>query len=361
MSNSKKVKITKGVYVALAFVAAMVLVLTLNISGILKLVLELALLGLFLFIRRGFIFLYRAAALLQNGQYDKAWPKLEKAYKSGVGDEGLVMIGSAYVQYGDPKRGLDILDEVSSKAKDENLKNNAIITASMGYWRLGDLDKAIEVLTAVKESGYCDTNLLVNLETYLLKKGDLPKALEIIKEGRKDGLESNGLLDNRGWYNILAGEWKKAADVYDELIDDRNARFPEAYLHGAQISIHNGNISQAIDRLSWGNTKIYSSTCLTSKNYVDKLLLGLQNPKTRDAFAKAMEENYKKVACSEEFEGFELACEFDPSIEGVILPNEKPVYDPNKKVSQASSEETINTDVDEDDDRIPNTDLGDDE
>ena len=161
-------------------------------------------------------------------------------------------------------------------------------------------------------------------------------------------------MDNRGWYDIRVGHWQKAKELYDELINDRNAKFPEAYLHGAQVSIHYGDIEEAIDRLGWSLSKTFSKTCMLSKDYISKLLLGLENPATRQAFAKAMDDSIDEVSCGRTFEGFDKAVEFDADSAEVITPKEK------KAVSKAEPEETLNTDVD-DDDREPNTDLDDDD
>ena len=86
------------------------------------------------------------------------------------------------------------------------------------------------------------------------------------------------------------------------------------------------DISQAIDRLGWGASKKFSSTCMSTKEYFDKLLLGLENPATREAFAKAMDEHYKEVSLSIDFPGLEDATDFDHSAAGALQPSEKPSY-----------------------------------
>ena len=371
MPNVQQKKMSKGSLVALAFVAAMIIVAFLKINTWIKVGIDAALVLLFLFVRRGYMYFYRAFVLLKKESSPTVWATIEKALKAGVDAERQVMIGSAYIQRGDAKRGVEILEKVMSNPKAGNFANTATITCSMGYWRIGEQDKAIKVLEDLRETGFRDDNLSVNLETYLLERRELKKAKAAIDDGRKNNTESNGLMDNRGWYYIQTGNWKKAKEVYDELIDDRNAKFPEAYLHGAQVSIHEGDISQAIDRLGWGTSKRFVSTCMITKEYLEKLLLGLENPKTREAFAKAMEESYIDVSIGKTFPGFENACEFDENEADVIKPQEKPVSAmPASPMAQKSdkamenkasdADADINTDID-DDDREPNTDLDDDD
>ena len=371
MPNVQQKKMSKGSLVALAFVAAMIIVAFLKINTWIKVGIDAALVLLFLFVRRGYMYFYRAFVLLKKESSPTVWATMEKALKAGVDAERQVMIGSAYIQRGDAKRGVEILEKVMSNPKAGNFANTATITCSMGYWRIGEQDKAIKVLEDLRETGFRDDNLSVNLETYLLERRELKKAKAAIDDGRKNNTESNGLMDNRGWYYIQTGNWKKAKEVYDELIDDRNAKFPEAYLHGAQVSIHEGDISQAIDRLGWGTSKRFVSTCMITKEYLEKLLLGLENPKTREAFAKAMEESYIDVSIGKTFPGFDNACEFDENEADVIKPQEKPVSampaspmaqksDKAIEITASDADADINTDID-DDDREPNTDLDDDD
>ncbi|MCQ2411342.1 MAG: hypothetical protein MJ057_00095 [Sphaerochaetaceae bacterium] len=375
MPNVQKKKLNKGSLIAFFFLALMIITVFVNLQFWLKLLIIVGLMGLFIFVRRAYMFFAMAATAMKKKDYDKAFRLLDKALKLGVDDERQVMAGSANIQQGDVNRGIEILEKVINKPKKSDYHETAIITLSMGYWMKGEVDKAVQILKDLRETGYRDDNLSINLETYMLYQGKLKEVKNIIKENRENSTENNGLLDNRGWYYIQVGEWDKAAQIYDELIDDRNAKFPEAYLHGAQVSIHNGDISQAIDRLGWGTSKHFSHTCLTTKAYLENLLLGLENPATREAFAKAMEENAVTVSVSKEFPGFEMACEFDEDAEDVIKPKKR--TGDNRSASQIAADkarqavkerlgesssdddgEILNTDVD-DDDREPNTDLDD--
>ena len=355
-----KKKTNTSALMALAFAAAMVGVFFLNLTIWFKIAIDVLLILLFLYIRRGYIFFYRGAVAMNKGPEEKIWPNLEKALKAGVDTERQVMIGSAYVQRGDAARGVEVLEKVMANPKAGDFAKTATITCSMGYWRLGNMDKAIEVLEELQATGYTDDNLSVNLESYLLEKKDLKGAKKAIDKGRPEKTETNGLMDNRGWYYIQKGEWDKAKEVYDELIDDRNAKFPEAYLHGAQVSIHENDIEQAIDRLGWGIGKKFFGTCMFTKQYMEKILLGLQNPKTRKSFAKAMEDNHVDISIGKPFAALDTVEEFDENDAEVIRPKEKPTYSRTAPAiapaETADAEADMDTGVD-DDEREPNTDL----
>ncbi|MBR4121649.1 MAG: hypothetical protein IKT95_07860, partial [Spirochaetales bacterium] len=115
--------------------------------------------------------------------------------------------------------------------------------------------------------------------------------------------------------------------------------------------------------------KKFFGTCMFTKEYLEKLLLGLQNPKTREAFAKAMEENHVDISIGKQFAALDTVEEFDENTSGVIRPKEKPSYsrtapaiaskaDKTEENAAAFEDESIDTDVD-DDEREPNTDLDD--
>lgn len=384
MPNVQQKKLNKDSLITLVFLVLMIAVIFVKTSFWLKVGAEVLLLLLFVFIRRSYIVFAKASTAMKMHDYEKGFKLLDKALAIGLDEERQVLVGQANIQQGDAQHGIDILDKVINSPKKSNFKESAIVTRSMGYWRLGQRDKAIESLEELRKTGYKDDNLSINLEAYYLETGNLKKAKAIITESRKGGVENNGLMDNRGWYYILAGEWKKAEEIYNELIDERNARFPEAYLHAAQVNIHNNDILKAIDRLGWGTSKLFSRTCTVTREYLEKIILGLENPKTRVAFAKAMEENIEAVSRGLEFSGLEMAVEFDKSEvseEDMPKNTSAPIVDdddrePNtdldeedevldhqyhEEVDEEISEGEINTTVDDDDDREPNTELGEDD
>ena len=137
MPNKKKTN--TSALMALAFAAAMVGVFLLKINIWVKVGIDVLLILLFLYIRRGYIFFYRGAVSMNKGPQDKIWPNFEKALKAGVDIERQLMIGSAFVQRGDAARGLEILEKVIANPKAGDSAKTATVTCSMGYWRLGDI------------------------------------------------------------------------------------------------------------------------------------------------------------------------------------------------------------------------------
>ncbi len=349
MPNVTKTKFNRGALIALLFFLLIGCACLLPIKWYFKVVISIFLICLFLYIRRGFIIFYRAAVKLKKENTPEVWKMMKKALSAHVDEERTVLIGTAFIQQDDVDFGVNTLESFIPKCKDEHWRGQAIIALSMGYWKKGQLDKAIEMLQGLRENGYVDGNLQINLETYLLEKGDLKEAKKLITESRKMGSESNGLLDNRGLYYLLTGDWNKAAEVYDELINERNARFPEAYIHGAQVKIHEKKLSQAIDRIGWALSKRFTNTCTISKDYAEQLLNGLENSADPTAFANAMDSHVREVSLGMPFPGLKFDSEHELVTEKV------------KEVKNIGLEDIKSEEIEEDEEREPNTDITDDD
>ncbi len=353
MPNVTKTKLNKGALIALLFFLLIGCAWLLPIAWYFKAIISVLLVCIFLFIRRGYIIFYKAAVKLKKENNPEVWKMMKKALAAHVDEERTVLISTAFIQQDDVDYGVTTLENFIPNCKDAHWRGQAIIALSMGYWKKGQLNKAIDMLQDLRGSGYVDGNLQINLETYLLEKGDLKEAKKLITESRKMGGESNGLLDNRGLYYILTGDWNKASEVYDELIDERNAKFPEAYIHGAQVKIHQKKLSEAIDRVGWSLSKRFTNTCTISKEYAERLLEGLENEDTSTSFAAAMEANVAAVALGRPFPGFELADE------AVNLEHcEDKVQSVEKDDEKEEAEKIC---LEEDDDREPNTDITEDD
>lgn len=338
-----KQKINKGMIIFIIFVTMMIGVTFLPVQTWAKIVTIIALAALFVFVRRSFVYFARAAKMLQKDSSNPlVWETFKKAIANGLDEERIQLVGSAFIQQGDADYGVQILEDLVSKTKVESIKNEAITSLSMGYWRQGKIEKAIEILQNLEKDGYYDDNLTVNLQTYLLENGDLVEAKKLIDRCEKEGTETNGMLDNKGWYYIIKGDWKKASEIYTELAGERNAKFPEAYLHAAQVKVHEGDIDSALGFIDSCLSKRFILTCGVKKDYVETLQLGLENPQTRESFAKAMDENQVLVSNGQVFPGYETACDFE-----------------REELEVSSEDDDNQIELDDDDDREPNTDLDD--
>ncbi len=277
-----------------------VIIFTLPIPTYSKYLLVALLLGGLLYWKRALILYIRANKKITSTNekdWELAWPLYRKAMRSGLLPTFKVTAASMFLQRGDEQEGKQIIEEylASTKGRDETLDKVAKTMVSMAYWMEGDLDKAIKTVDEVYQSGYRDKNLFINYTTYALEKGDLAKAEELMAESGNLETTSPGIRDNRGWIHLIKGEWQEAGELYRELVD-RKPRFPEPYVHYAQVKIHFGLVGEAMDLLELALGARYSNTSGMKKETIEKMLSLLKDPETRRKTAVEIDKDCMSVA-----------------------------------------------------------------
>lgn len=311
-----------------------------------KIALILAVFFVMLFVKRK-TFMYMSASrnIAQNPVPDqKDWDKLEKALEMGLPEQMRITSASLFIQKGDWRKGKAILDEVigdtgphKNEKEHQGMVNVAKIMRSMTFWLDGNIDDAIKEVGGVYQSGYRDKNLFINYQTYLLEKGDLPMAKHLLEESKEREHGSLGIQDNHGWYLMLTGQWQEAEDIYNVLFT-LNPRFPEPYVHMAQIKLHYGLCKEALDWLSKAKDARFTQTSSIKPDFIERFSAFLTDPVTRLATAKAADADVKDVALGRM-----------PVIPKETTPTDADVLDGFAPIPK--DERT------EDDDRLPDTEL----
>ena len=282
------------------FLLIIVLIFALPISIYSRLLLVAILVGSFLYLKRSVIYYVKANKKITDDNeqvWEEAWPLYRKAIQNGLQKQFVITSASMFLQRGDAKEGKQIIEDYlsSTKGRDATLDNIAKTMISMAYWMENDLEKAIDTVEQVYQSGYRDKNLFINYTTYALEKGDLKKAKELLDSAADMERTSAGLHDNRGWLYILQGKWEKAATLYENLVH-RNPRFPEPYVHYAQVKIHYGLAGEAIDLLEQALNARFANTSGMNRKTITTLLENLKNPQTRLKTAIEIDQDTKEVA-----------------------------------------------------------------
>lgn len=326
-----------------------IIIFTLKIPTYSKmLLLAIFMLGL-LYLRRSIYYYVKANRTItsENPQdWEKAWPLYRKAIKAGLQKSYVVTSASMFLQRGDAAEGKAILQQYlsSSKGKEPNLDNIAKTMISMAYWMEGDLGKALETVEQVYESGYRDKNLFINYTTYALESGKLAKAKALIDESGEMENTSPGIRDNRGWLYLLQGKWEQADALFAELVK-KSPRFPEPYVHYAQVLIHYGEAKEAIDMLKTALQSRFSNTSGMKQEHIQSLLSLLEAGETRLKTAKEIDADPVNVASGrmpKPITGAFAVYEGD-TLEGFAV---RPIKATTPKVVEEQDEE-----------RLPNTDL----
>ncbi|WP_320121506.1 pilus assembly protein PilF [uncultured Sphaerochaeta sp.] len=339
-----------GLWITLLIV---VLISVIDIPTYSKFLLIALFLGSLLYYRRSVIFYIRANSKItskKEADWQYAWPLYRKAIKAGLQKPFVITAASMFLQRGDAEEGKQIIEGyfASEKGRNENLDNVAKTMVSMAYWMDGDLDKAIECVREVHESGYQDKNLFINYTTYALAAGDLEKAEELLEEAGHLEESSPGIRDSRGWLYLLRGNWEEADTLFKELVE-KGPRFPEPYVHHAQVKIHFGQVGDAIELLKKALDARYANTSGFSKEIIQDMIDGLENPETRRKRAMEIENDTASVALGKSPASIDQ--DFPPE-EGYILEG----FAKPKKQKKSAPKQQKKSPI-ESDDRTPNTDL----
>lgn len=352
-------QVTKNKIVLYVFLAAMIAVFFLPVqSPWLKMGMIAAIMLVFLFMRRSSILFVMGARRLQKKD-QRCWKLFKKAIDANLSPDQAVYVATAFIKQGDCDYGMKTAQRIADKHPDSEAGKSAAITLSMGFWVKGELGKAISTLEELRQKGYANSTLDINLTTYLLESGEADRAMELLRQNEESGTLTNGLLDNKLWALILKGRYAECGPIVTELMDERKPRFPEAYLHSAQVMIHEGRIEKAIEYLDKGCMQQFSANGAMGKSFLEKLSAGLGDSGSRLAYAFAIDSNPALIAQGKEIE-------IDLSKGGDFKEvSESSLPKPGKRTSQprgsAKGKKHGRPDDDMDDDREPNTDLNEDD
>jgi tetratricopeptide (TPR) repeat protein len=264
----------------LVVLAAIIVSMILPVSQSIKTIIVIIILLGFLFLKRGYLFVALGSFFLnKKGDINekRAWKLYSKGWKAGLAPSYILMLGNLFVQRGDVTTALEIYDMIIAKGEKDrvaykNIEKSAKVSRSMALWILGKEEEAIDTLFKVKESGYIDANLAINLGTYLIESERLDEAQSFIDEARTQIQEVGGMIDNRGHLLFLTGALLEAEILYDEFLKNKKPTFPEAYVHAGEVKMALGKYSKAASYFAKALTFPFYQTSTIEKSEVERLL-----------------------------------------------------------------------------------------
>lgn len=268
----------------LALVVAIIGIMILPITQTSKIVLIFVAFGVVLFIKRGYILVALGSRALNNrsGNQEKAWHYYTQAWKAGLPANYTIMLGNLFVQRGDASVALEIYDSVIDREQKKRQPNqetvvSARISRTMALWALGKRSEAIEDLRALYNEGRRDKTLLINYGTYLLDEDLLDEAGDLFENNEEHLSESPGMTDNYGHYLFKTGAFLEAKQEFDKLLSDHSPKFPEAYVHAAQVFIALGKFHGAYALLEQALEKEFFQTATVSKESIGQMMVDLKH------------------------------------------------------------------------------------
>lgn len=207
--------------------------------------------------------------------HDKALTMYKEAYDAGCREANVTMgFATLLMRYGEYEKSRDLLLECEkNKNMDAKSKRQLKQNYSVCQWRLGNLDKAIDLLRDVERHGKSEFVYTV-LGYYLIEKalqtGDFDEALRYNLEAYEYDEDDPGTLDNLGQLYYHLGEMDKAYEYFSRAFHEKPTQVPTLYFI-AKINHERGNDEKArqfIDKCLAGN---FSALCSISREQAQAL------------------------------------------------------------------------------------------
>lgn len=166
----------------------------------------------------------------------------------------------------------DHLPGISKDQKAQLRLNYAICN-----WKLGNLDKAIEMMQDIARNG--KTSMIYGSLGYMLiekarQTGDFAEAIAFNDEAYEYDEDDAVVLDNLGQLNLALGEREKALDYFKRAHERKPSQVDTLY-YLAKLACEDGEKEQAKEYLQDALQQNYSALCTTTKDQAQELLNSL--------------------------------------------------------------------------------------
>jgi tetratricopeptide (TPR) repeat protein len=264
----------KNILIIVAFIIATVVLFRTNaLYGFLFL---LAVILLFLFLKRGAILALIGRTYYYKSNMEKSLTWFERAYKTGVAKPQTVA-SYAYLllKSGKIQEAENILEILLRLNLSEDNRMMAKSNMALVQWKKGYLDEAIATLEEVIKV-YETSNIYGSLGYMLIQRGNLDKALEFNLKAYDYNSENAIILDNLGQVYYLKQDYDKAHELYEKLMA-KEPSFPEAYYNYALLLKAKGEYEKALEKAEKALNYKLSFLSTIQKDDIDILINELKN------------------------------------------------------------------------------------
>lgn len=235
----------------------------------------LAVILIILVVKRANIVASFAKTQFAKGNYEKAIKIFKVADVIGnLNVNNKSFYGYALLRSGDPESAQVVLRGILPYTKEKTadryqIKNLLALT----YWKLGNLEDAIEELEEVVEQDYKTTVVYQNLGLLYNLSDDREKALAFNLEAYEYNSDDNIILDNLAEAYAKSGDFEKAIEYYEKLLEgEKEPHFPEAYWGYGEVLIKRGQKDKGIEMIEKSLTKKFTYLSTKTKEQVEEML-----------------------------------------------------------------------------------------
>ncbi|HOB20652.1 MAG TPA: tetratricopeptide repeat protein [Candidatus Atribacteria bacterium] len=212
-----------------------------------------------------------------RGKADKALVLYEKAMAKGVSIPGCQMAyGVMLLRRGEFEQARQVFGRlIIEYPHSDPVRNRAKVNQALAYWKLGDLDTALDMLTEVH-------NKLRNSRTYsilgylLIEAGDLEKALEFNLEALDYDDTDEEILDNLGQIYYLKGDLDEALRYFGKAYEENPDQLSTLY-HLGCIYHDKGDKAKALEYLKKASARDISALSTVSRDRIEERLQALEH------------------------------------------------------------------------------------
>jgi len=214
-------------------------------------------------------------------KHDAAMKLYKEAYDGGNRNPNILMAyGVLKMRYGlyEEARDLFLMCERMSGLEKKD-KKQLRINYSVCQWRLGNLDKAIELMQEAARTGKTAVIYTI-LGYYLIEKAletnDFSEALSFNQEAYEYDEDDAGVLDNLGQLYYYMNEREKAYDYFSRAFRIKPSQVPTSYFI-AKMNLENGDLEKAkqfAEKCLDGN---FSALCSISREEAETLLENIKD------------------------------------------------------------------------------------
>jgi len=207
---------------------------------------------------------------------EKAKRFYEKAIKAGTKKAPyLLAYGVLLLREGKFEKAKELFSAVLlNYSTKEQYKTMAKTNISLAYWKLGDIDTAVDMMEEVHIK-YPSGQVYGSLGYLLIEKGDLERALEYNLEALDYDDDDPVVLDNLGQIYYKMGDIEKAKEYFEKAEEEKDDQAITLYYLG-RIYSQQGNKELAKEKLEKAlNCNITALSAVTRED-IQEVLVNLE-------------------------------------------------------------------------------------
>lgn len=232
-----------------------------------------ALIVIYIFIKRSNLYALYARRLYVTGKADKAIKAFELADKMGkMSGENKMLFGYVLLREGDLDRARQVLTVASMNPLEKNgVKLRIKSLRALVAWKEGDVPLATEMLEEVAEV-YKNTSVFQNLGLMYIIGKNSEKAVEFCEMAYEYNSSDNILLDNLCEAYVLSGDYEKAEEHY-KILMERKPEFPEAYYGYGFLKLKNGDKNEGLELIKKSLDMKFTYLSVMQKDEIEKIYI----------------------------------------------------------------------------------------